>query len=233
MNKVQKNIIYLVRHGENPANITHEFTYKKVDYSLTAKGILQAQQTGAYFRGRDIDEIYASPLKRAKETAEIIAQPLQIPISIMEQFREINVGDLEDMPPTVENWRRHNRIVEDWFEGRHNVTFPGGEDYNSLLKRLRDGLLTITANKTGKNIVVVGHGGIFTRTIQDICPNVDIQRVLRNPNNNCSITEIELTTTGTNVVGVLKQWASYSHLHGEAAKLVPGTLLSEPVEVEE
>ena len=200
---------------------------------MTSKGILQAQQTGEYFRERDIDEIYASPLKRAKETAEIIAQPLHLPVAVMEQFREINVGDLEGMPPTIENWRIHDRIVEAWFEGRHSVPFPGGEDYDSLLRRLRDGLVTVTANKTGKHIVIVGHGGIFTRTIQDICPAVDIQKVLRNPNYNCSITEIELTTTGTTVVGNLKEWASYSHLYGEAADLVSGTLLSQPVEVEE
>ncbi len=233
MTRMQKNTVYLVRHGENPANITHEFSYKKVDYPLTPKGVLQAQQTGEYFKGRDIDEIYASPLKRAKETAEIIAQSLHLPIAVMEQFREVNVGDLEEMPPTEENWKMHDRVVEAWFEGKHTVSFPGGEDYDSLLSRLRDGLLTVTANKTGKRIVIAGHGGIFTRPIQDICPGVDIQKVLRNPNYNCSITEIELTTGETDVVGVLKQWASYSHLHGEAADLVPGTLLSQPVEVEE
>ena len=233
MSIVQKNTIYLVRHGENPANITHEFSYKKVDYSLTPKGILQAQQTGEYFKGRHIHEIYASPLKRAKETAEIITQPLHLPVTTMEQFREINVGDLEGMPPTKENWRLHDRIVEAWSEGRHDVSFPGGEDYNSLLSRLRDGLLTVTTNKTGKHIVIVGHGGIFTRTIQGICPDVDVQAVSRHPNNNCSITEIELTTSGTSVIGVLERWASYSHLYGEAANLVPGTLLSQPVEVEE
>lgn len=233
MSTIQKNTIYLVRHGENPANITHEFSYKKIDYSLTPKGILQAQQTSEYFRGRDIHEIYASPLKRTKETAEIIAQPLHLPVTIMEQFREINVGNLEDMPPTEENWQLHNRIVEDWFEGKHNVTFPGGEDYNALLNRLRDGLLTITTNKTGKNIVVVGHGGIFARTIQDICPDVDVQEILSRPYYNCSIIEVELKTSGTKVTGVLKQWAFHSHLHGEAADLVPGTVLSQPLVVEE
>ncbi len=229
----QNNTIYLVRHGENPANITHDFSYKKVDFSLTPKGILQAQQTGDYFKNRNIHAIYTSPLKRTRETAAIIASPLHLPVTVMEQFREINVGDLEGMPPTRENWALHDRIVEAWFAGKHDVTFPGGEDYNTLLQRLRNGLSAITANKTGQNIVVVGHGGIFTRPIQDICPTVDVQEIIRNPNYNCSITEIELTTNGTNVVGVLKQWASYSHLYGEAADLVPGTLLAPPLEVRE
>jgi len=229
----QSNTIYLVRHGENPANITHDFSYKKVDLSLTPKGILQAQQTGDYFRDRNIHEIYASPLKRAIETANFIARPLDLAVTIMEQFREINVGDLEGMPPTKENWAWHDRITDAWLAGEHTVPFPGGEDYNSLLHRLRDGLATITANKTGKNIVVVGHGGIFTRTIQDICPNVDMQEVLSKPNYNCAIIEIELTTNGTYVAGVLKQWASHSHLHGEAADLVSGTLLAQPLVVKE
>ncbi|MCB0198167.1 MAG: histidine phosphatase family protein, partial [Anaerolineae bacterium] len=64
---------YLVRHGENPANITKEFSYRDVDYSLTPKGVLQAQQTAAHFRNVPVDAVVASPLKRTRETAAIIA----------------------------------------------------------------------------------------------------------------------------------------------------------------
>src|SRR5689334_15064805 len=89
------NSLYLVRHGENWANITREFSHKKVDYSLTPKGILQAQQTAELFKSKQIDEIYASPLKRARETAEIIAQALGLDVVVVEHFREVNVGALE------------------------------------------------------------------------------------------------------------------------------------------
>jgi broad specificity phosphatase PhoE len=44
----------LVRHGENPANLNNEFSYKLVDYSLILKGRLQAQQTAEYFRDKNI-----------------------------------------------------------------------------------------------------------------------------------------------------------------------------------
>ena len=50
MSVQQTNTIYLVRHGENTANITKEFSYKLVDYSLTAKGVQQAEQTAEYFK---------------------------------------------------------------------------------------------------------------------------------------------------------------------------------------
>jgi broad specificity phosphatase PhoE len=44
--------LYLVRHGENLANITKEFSYRAVDYPLTPKGILQAEQTAEYFAAK-------------------------------------------------------------------------------------------------------------------------------------------------------------------------------------
>lgn len=225
MSRDNTNTIYLVRHGENPANITHEFSYKYVDYSLTAKGQLQARQTADYFKDKHIHEVYSSPLKRARETAEIIAQRLELEVTVLEYFREVNIGLLEGQPPTEENWRFHDRIAQDWFEGKHESTFPGGENYTTLLARMKAGLLTVTHHKTGKNIVIVGHGGIFTRTMKDICPTLDTEVLLRVENANCSISRIELTTNGEQVVGTLQEWASHGHLYGEAANLVPGTLL--------
>ncbi len=219
---VLTNTIYLVRHGENPANITREFSYKLVDYSLTPRGIQQAQQTAAYFKAKNIHEVYASPLKRARETAEIIAQELKLPVTLMEQFREINVGLLEQQPPTDENWGLHDRILQDWIAGKHETLFVGGEDYITLLARMRAGLQEITRAKKDRNIVVVGHIGIFTRTIGDICSNVDQEQLTNTKSPNCSITEIELATDDERVIGTLKCWASCAHLNGYAAELLPG-----------
>src|SRR5579885_825977 len=215
------NTIYLVRHGENTANLTGEFSCKHVDYSLTPKGILQAQQTAVFFKDKQIDEIYASPLKRAHETADIIARELSLPVTVMEQFREVNVGKLEFEPPTAENWELHNRIVFAWFAGQHELSFPDGENYLQLLKRMRDGLLEATRGKEGRNIVIIGHGGIFTFTIKDICTNIDMQELIRQGNHNCSVTTIELENSEERPVGLLKGWALCTHLSNEVMKFVP------------
>jgi broad specificity phosphatase PhoE len=228
------NTIYLVRHGENPANIRHEFSYKAVDYSLTAKGRLQAAQTANFFRNIQIDEVYSSPLKRAFETGSAIAEPHHLTVNILEYFREINIGNLEGRPPTEENWDIHNRIVEDWLAGNVEESFPDGENYLTLLARMRDGLRTVTQGKEGKVIVIAGHGGIFTRTIHDICPTVDMQMIANIENHNCSISELEVQTScDGRVTGIVKSWASIAHLHGEAAQVVPGTTLRTNVEVKE
>lgn len=218
------NTIYLVRHGENTANLTGEFSCRHVDYSLTPKGILQAQQTAAFFKDKQIDEIYASPLKRTRETAAIIAQELNLPVTVVEYFREVNVGNLEFRPPTTENWELHNNIVFSWFAGQHERSFPEGENYVELLQRMREGLLEVTRGKEHKNIVIVGHGGIFTFTIKDICTNVDIQELVSQGNHNCSVTTIELENHDESLVGLLKGWALCTHLSDEAAKFVPAML---------
>ncbi len=223
------NTIYLVRHGENPANITHEFSYKDVDYSLTPKGREQARQTAAYFRQLPIDEIYSSPLKRAKETADAIAAVLHLPVTVMEDFREINIGSLEGQPPNDENWALHNHIVYQWFAGNGDISFPDGENYYSLLARMRHGLRAITQGKNGRHIVISGHGGIFARTVKDICPSVNMDLITRTEVYNCSISTVELTTSDDEVVGVVEQWASHAHLHDDASQFVPGTVLGDPL----
>jgi broad specificity phosphatase PhoE len=221
MSREQTNTIYLVRHGENKANITKEFSYKLVDYPLTAKGVLQAEQTAEYFTDKSIDEIYTSPLKRAWETAHIIAQKLGPGIVTIEEFREVNVGSLEGQPPNAENWAAHNKVVEDWYNGHFTSTFPDGENFLMLLDRMKAGLLAVTHGKTNKKIVIVGHGGIFTAAIRGICRNVDEEEVLPKHMHNCAITEIELTTTEQTVSGEIINWAYHGHLSGEAAELVP------------
>jgi broad specificity phosphatase PhoE len=165
------NVVYLVRHGENPANITREFSHRRVDYPLTERGVAQARQTAAYFRDQAIDAIYSSPLRRAQQTADIIATALHLPVTILEDFRETNVGTLEDQPPTAAAWEQHDSVLASWSSGQREVAFPGGEDYHSLLARMRAGMATVLAGRDGARVVIVGHGGIFSATILDLCAN--------------------------------------------------------------
>jgi len=221
--------LFLVRHGENLANLTKEFSSRIVDYSLTPKGILQAEQTARYFlaaaeagrAGYHIQAVYSSPLKRARETAEIIASHLGLPFVVMDDFREIDVGDMELQPPTMEAWALHNRIIEGWFRGQAEKAFPNGDNYITICSRMRAGIKQIIAGKDDQSSIVVGHGGIFTVTLPDLCPQVDLS-YLRTENHNCSISAIEVEWRDGRLEGRLITWASHSHLHGPAADLVSG-----------
>lgn len=211
------NRLYLIRHGENRANITLEFSSRKVDYPLTPKGILQARQTAEFFRGKQIDEIYSSPLKRAVETAEIIGEKIGVPVVVMENFREIDVGDLEGQKPTAALWEQHNAILAAWVNGHPDICFPNGEDYPRLLGRFKAGLMDILPGKTGKGIIIVGHGGIFTLTLRDYCEGVE-RTIYEMMMPNCGITEILAQAVDGRIEAKLLSYASAAHLSGDAAQ---------------
>jgi probable phosphoglycerate mutase len=216
------NTIYLVRHGENTANLTKEFSHRSIDYSLTPKGVLQAQQTAEFFKDKQIDAIYCSPLKRAAETAQIIGLAIGVEPVAMEEFREVNVGALEALGGSAENWATHDSIVRAWFEGQPDLMFPEGENYHMLLERMRSGVEQILRGQEDKRAIIVGHGGIFTFTLKDICRDIDISALITRYGHNCSITEIDMHAVDGRLDGMLKYWAAFDHLSGEAAAFITG-----------
>jgi broad specificity phosphatase PhoE len=216
------NKLYLVRHGENPANITKEISCRFIDYPLTAKGRLQAEQTAHFFKNKEIDEIYASPLKRAIETAEIIAGPLGLDVHRMENFRELDVGELETSENLEESWRVYFEVIGEWMSGNLDVRFTGGENYYMARNRMRAGVEQILEGKDGRNIIVVGHGGIFTTTAMDLCPGMDFESLKKVETHNCAISELDMQQKDGRWTGTLVRWADFSHLHGEAAEVVSG-----------
>ncbi|NPV77853.1 MAG: histidine phosphatase family protein [Anaerolineae bacterium] len=215
------NLLYLVRHGENVANLTKEFSFRKVDYSLTARGRLQAEQTGDLFAGKKVDAIYSSPLKRALETAEIISGKIGVPFYVDEAFREINIGALEDMPPTAATWDIHNRIIAEWFRGNHSARFPEGDDYHSLWRRFQNGLERALDGRENQHVMIVGHSGMFTMVMGDFCSLEAVEDIHSVENKNCSITTVEVERANHAYIGRLIRWADADHLHGEAAIQTP------------
>lgn len=207
--------LYVVRHGENPANINREFSYKLIDYSLTLKGARQAEETATFFAAHGIDAIYSSPLKRAYETAEAIARPLGLPITIVEEFRENNVGDLESQPVTEENWALHDRIIADWYVGRHDVSFPGGESFIGLVDRIKAGLTQVleeAGDAAPKRIVIVAHGGILSGLARGIAHEPDLAAVAARRVENCSVSEFSARLGDNGLEVHLRDWAACEHL---------------------
>lgn len=222
------NTLYLVRHGENLANITREFSYRRVDYSLTPKGVLQAEQTADFFKASAIDAVYASPLKRARETAEIIARPHGLPVLLLEEFREVNVGNLELLPPDESAWELHNRVIRAWIQGHPTMRFPGGENFVELVERAQRGLLEVTRARCGQRIVVAAHGGILTGIVRTFCAQAG-RGTSAESMQNCAITEIELTTRDHEILaGSLRVWARATHLSGQAAEQIPPVPIDRP-----
>ncbi|HUX39096.1 MAG TPA: histidine phosphatase family protein [Rectinemataceae bacterium] len=214
------NSVFLVRHGENRANITKELSHRHVDYPLTEKGRLQAEQTARHFAALKVDEVYSSPLKRALETAEAIAGGRGDRVRVLEEFREVNVGSLELAPDLDGSWRLYKEIVLGWLAGARERSFPDGENMVDLVERFRRGIAKVLAGKTDRNIVIVGHGGIFTFCVPEICDVGDRRRFFATESSNCAIGELGISMEDGEIRGKLRRWADVGHLHGEAADFV-------------
>jgi bisphosphoglycerate-dependent phosphoglycerate mutase len=92
---------WYIRHGHNPANQSRQLSHKVIDYPLTELGVAQAAALAGQLAGQPGPAaIYASPLRRAAQTAEIVAARTGSDVAIVEGLRELDVGDLDGrLPP--------------------------------------------------------------------------------------------------------------------------------------
>ena len=216
------NRIYFVRHGEGVDNVERKFSCRKTDRPLTERGRLQAREAGEYLAGKNIHAIYCSTMKRSHETAQIISARLGLEPVVLEEFREVDVGELDGRDFSPEGWKTYHQVVGEWFAGNHQAAFPGGEDYVTAWERTRRGLEGMLAGRTAQTLVLVGHSGIFTATLRELCPDLDVDWLKNAEYYNCTITELEVESAGGKLQGRLIDWANYSHLSEDALTRMPG-----------
>lgn len=150
------------RHGENVANLTQTFSYRVFDGDLTPAGRRHARALAAELAGRDGDgvgQLVCSPLRRARQTAEIVAQLLALPIAAeLDGLRELNVGDL-DGRSDAQAWDVYQAVLTAWRAGQLETRFPGGENCIELHRRVAAAIATATAPASGAATLIVAHGG--------------------------------------------------------------------------
>lgn len=88
--------VYFLRHGETDWNLEGR-TQGRTDIPLNRNGELQAKESGAALKDKEIDVIITSPLKRAKKTAEIVQEQLNVDLIEREAFIELSFGDAEGL----------------------------------------------------------------------------------------------------------------------------------------
>ena len=131
-------MIYLVRHGESQANISKRFS-GITDVELSQLGREQAKEAGKILKDKTIHYIFSSPLKRAKNTAEIIADGIGFnkEIIIDKSLTEVNFGIFENLTweEIVEQYAEESQT---WIEFKHKYKFPKGEGYDDIILRISD-----------------------------------------------------------------------------------------------
>lgn len=197
--------VWYIRHGENPANLTGELSCRNVDYPLTERGVAQARELAERLAGMSPSAaIYASPLRRAAQTAQIIAARLGLPVATLEGLRELDVGDLEGRADE-QAWAAFLEVAYAWQSGDHYRAFPGGEDYHQVTARVAAALRSALEHPPGSRVLMIAHDGLIRVALPAICPG-EPPPPAGLPK--CGIAELEIQARDTGIAGTLISWPS-------------------------
>ena len=166
--------ILLARHGESDWNRDKRWQ-GHADRPLTDVGRAQARDLAARLADTELDAVYSSDLKRARETAEIVARSRGLDVDVMAQLREVDVGSWSGLTRSgAEN--RFPEAYRRWVAGGEG--WDDGETYEQLSKRVVGAVYAIAADHPGERVLVVTHGGSI-RTVHATALGVDVQTYRR------------------------------------------------------
>lgn len=150
--------LLFIRHGETPANVDQVW-HGQIDTPLSVNGQQQVKALGERFHHvMQPDVIYASPLQRARLTAESIAHTRAMTVALEPALMEFHIGEWENISYT----RLHkelgffNDLMKD-----ENYRAPGGESRLEVTQRFTSAVEKIAARHQGENVVIVAHGMVI------------------------------------------------------------------------
>ena len=142
----------LTRHGQTEWNLLNK-VQGKADIELNNTGIKQAEKTRDLLKNEKIDLILCSPLKRARQTAEIINQNRNINMIIDERISERDFGEFEGSVSTDFDFNA-------FWSYKKNLKYEKAENIRDFFERVYEFLDSIENEYGGKRILIVAHGGI-------------------------------------------------------------------------
>ena len=144
--------VHLVRHGEveNPKGLIYS---RLPGYHLSDRGKRQAQQAADHLKDADIAALWASPLERAQETAQVIAEPHGLEIVTDDRLLESET--------TLEGLSRDAlhffRTPKEWWHFRNPLKPSWGESFGNIRARMLDAVRAATEDAGGREVVIVSH----------------------------------------------------------------------------
>ncbi len=158
--------VLLVRHGQTKSNVTG-FYMGWSDEDLNDVGYTQVRCLSSRLAGLPIASVYTSPLRRAYNTAAILAEPHQLKLKVFDELTEIQLGDWQGLhiDETKRKW------PELWQQSRidpSELTMPNGESYRQVSERAIQAFERVVQASWGKQAVVVTHDAIVKTLVAHV-----------------------------------------------------------------
>jgi probable phosphoglycerate mutase len=194
--------LIFVRHGQTNGNLEGRWQGWS-DTPLNEVGRRQAELVAKRLeelRGQ-VHALYSSPLSRAYQTAQAIADRLALPVRLVTDLREFHFGVIEGMT-TAEIEAQYPDLLVRWRD-RDDLTFayPGGESKIGFARRIAETLDLIVARHPEETVIVVSHGGPLRAMLSHYFP--EERKVWQGfTPGNCSVTIVNINGNGPQLVTV-------------------------------
>lgn len=186
--------LYLVRHAMCDG-VGTALCGRAPGLSLNVEGRDQAAALAERLRDEELHAIYCSPLERARETAEAIAAPHQLPVCVEPGLNEIDFGewtgrtmsDLQQLP----RWRAFN-------ERRSATRVPGGELMLEVQARMVAAIDSLRERHPWGRVLAVSHGDVIKAALAHYL-RISLDHILCFEIDPASISTLEVGSSGTRV----------------------------------
>lgn len=155
--KKSGNKYFVMRHGQAVSNVNKVWDFKNdPNDHLTDEGKKQIAESVPFLKDKNIDVIIHSPIVRTTETAHEVMNHLGFTgeVVVDERLREFNPGEKYQGQPMTEFMTRFNQYTD-----RYALLNADGETYLDVYKRMMGAVYEFEQKYTGKNILIVSHGG--------------------------------------------------------------------------
>jgi phosphoserine phosphatase len=152
--------IFLARHGQTEWNRENRVQGRVQHIQLNENGVRQSERLAERLEKENIDIVYSSPLERALQTAEIVAEKHNLSIITHEGLAERRFGHLDGL--TMDEFRKkHPAVWKSYMEDRDLHGVDGAETVKELRERGVAAFDEIIKMNPGKNILIITHAGIL------------------------------------------------------------------------
>jgi len=150
-------VFHLLRHGEHGL-LGRVLAGRMPGVGMTERGRAEIAAAAERLAAEDIAAVYSSPLQRTRETAEIVAARLGLPIEFHDDLIELDFGewtgatfDSIRADPRWQAWRLHRSLAR----------IPGGESMRQVQRRIVEALMEIGERHRDATVTVVSHGDVI------------------------------------------------------------------------
>lgn len=144
----------LLRHGQTDMSVQGRFAGRS-DIPLTSTGARQAIAVADRLAGRGVNLVVSSPLSRARDTAQAVANAAAAPLIVDDDLAETDFGEWEGLTFATVMARWPAQLTA--WQADAEVAPPGGESFAAVAARVNGALDRVLASHGGQKIVVVSH----------------------------------------------------------------------------